>query len=498
MQLPRPVEQKNGKATGRHIKSAIPSLALVLAAAALFWPLSVWLVRSDTGNQAQRWQSTPTVTENDYFSRLSNPPDHKPDSQLLPQHQIAGKPITDWTKPNVTVYAAPVRHQSRALLRDLSGDAQARAVDLLAKNLSSPSWSELRKALIDDAHSGIDDPFHFNRTLVATVTKGTQWEPGDRMIWTRVFVQPINFKFAGYTVAATDNETAKITSIEATTSQKISAQIGATVPGLTAPAASVDPSEEHAVKTKSDIAAQYERLGIDILPGFLRIIRESGTGGDVVGNTRISLAIETDPWTVQKRYPTEEIPAINDDVVLVVTGMHINDGADDLTGKAASLTVIPQTQLPHCRLLARIWMLYEQRRITKGREFYDESRQTVELYRDATQPADVEIMGADDVAPFWVIRIVPPGQTASEQKSEKTKVLGTMLPPDGQFRELAFTDYLEASQLAGWVRRNRGAQIGTRILNYPAGASLVPFRKTEDECDGKGKSTVLDAAGAAH
>ena len=57
---------------------------------------------------------------------------------------------------------------------------------------------------------------------MATVAKGLEWNPGDRMIWTRIFVQPINFAFAGYTVAATDNETVKIASLEATSSRKFS------------------------------------------------------------------------------------------------------------------------------------------------------------------------------------------------------------------------------------------------------------------------------------
>ena len=64
------------------------------------------------------------------------------------------------------------------------------------------------------AGRGREGPFRFDRVLVATVAKGAKWDLGDRMIWTRVFVQPINFSFAGYSVAATDNETVKLTSVE--------------------------------------------------------------------------------------------------------------------------------------------------------------------------------------------------------------------------------------------------------------------------------------------
>ena len=89
------------------------------------------------------------------------------------------------------------------------------------------------------------------------------------MMWTRVFIQPINFSFAGYTVADTDNVTVKVTSMEATKTQKLSADLGLTVPGLDeGPKMSVSPSNERTIKTTSDISAHYEKLGIDIPTQF--------------------------------------------------------------------------------------------------------------------------------------------------------------------------------------------------------------------------------------
>jgi hypothetical protein len=67
------------------------------------------------------------------------------------------------------------------------------------------------------------------------------------------------------------------------------------------PKASLGPSNERTIKTTSNITAQYEKLGIDILPHFLRIIRESETGGDAVGNTTVSLSVVTDPLMIRKR-----------------------------------------------------------------------------------------------------------------------------------------------------------------------------------------------------
>jgi hypothetical protein len=138
---------------------------------------------------------------------------------------------TDWTTPHVAVYsvAAPHVHPT---IRDLAERGQARAIDFLEHDSmpKSHAWQEVEEALNDGSGPklGEDDPFKFDRVLVATVTKGINWDPGDRMMWTRVFVEPINFTFTGYTVAATDNVTARVSSIEAIKTRKFSADLGLT------------------------------------------------------------------------------------------------------------------------------------------------------------------------------------------------------------------------------------------------------------------------------
>jgi hypothetical protein len=182
-------------------------------------------------------------------------------------------------------------------LKDLSERAQVRAIEAIEEAAGSKDtpWDDLRKTLSDTPDPGERDPFLFERVLVATVAKGVKWPPGDRMTWTRILVTPINFHFAAYTIAATENETVKISSVEATNVRKVSADIALAVPGADSSKVGVSPSSESSVKTTSDITVQYERLGVDIMPDFLRSIRESGAGGDVTGNTKVALSITTDP-----------------------------------------------------------------------------------------------------------------------------------------------------------------------------------------------------------
>src|SRR5262249_31001127 len=148
---------------------------------------------------------------------------------------------------------------------------------------------------------------------------------------------------------------------------------------LEGPKAGLGPSNEHTVKTSSEIKVQYEKLGIDITSTFLRIIRESETGGDVVGNTTVSLAVVTDPRLIRKRFPLqEETDEINnhgkfkddDDLRLLVTGVHLDeDTPDNGKQKSTAITVLPQPAIPHCPLRGRVWMLYEQRHIESRREY---------------------------------------------------------------------------------------------------------------------------------
>ncbi len=319
---------------------------------------AVWsVIGAITGHDdplARRWRKEVAKQTTDQFTSLqASPPDAQ--SPLPPSRP-------DWGKTLVAVYSVPTIQPARPrpTLRDLADIGQAHAIDFLAN--ASPtmprSWRDLRQALVDpgEAAPGDRDPFVFDRTLVATVSKGVDWEPGDRMVWSRVLIQPINFLFAGYTVAATENETIKVTSIEATRSRKFSADLGLGLADTGGPKASIGPTDEHVIKSDADIKTQFEKLGIDITPGFLRIIRESEKGGDVRGNTLVSLSVETDPVRILKRVPAEQIvrEQKRPDVVLLVVDVNLEDGRGGPDSSPPSLTVLPQAPLPHCPLRARV------------------------------------------------------------------------------------------------------------------------------------------------
>jgi hypothetical protein len=499
------------------------------------------LINGDHG--PKRWHILKASGQSDCYRDLWDPLPRQYAECVHPTDASIPRMPTKWNAPHLSVYSVAPVPRTLPTLRDLGDRGQEEAIRFLEND---KAWIDLQDALNYSAtsDSGEKDPFRFDRILVATVAKGLDWNPGDRMIWTRVFVQPINFEFAGYTVAATDNETVRIASLEATSSRKFSADLSATIPGMEAPKATVGADAERSVKTTAEINAQYEKLGIDITPSFLRIIRESESGGDSVGNTTVALTAVTDAQRIWKQFPADncdsaEAPTVpikvsvrdkchrgplvqtenqnvsdskdskekDEDVVLLVTGFHADDEPAPLggnheptdefnKGKAKSaIDVLPQVPVPHCPLLARVWMLYEERKVDGDtNNFYDESQQDVELIRGGEDKADVEVASADEVSPaVWSLKICDTAQCDTEPlkllqavaKGKETK----RQKPTGVMRNVVFTDYGKAVNVAHWLRsaQQNSPDRSDYTFNYPSAApnskqALVPFKNTRNEC----------------
>ncbi len=443
----------------------------------------------DSGAQiAKRWKHA-EVEEKPRYRSLAG-------SSLLARR--AKRP--NWNEPHLSVYSLAALRRPSKTLRDLGDQGQAAAIHFLEEDsgLKGKGWADLEDALKDsDNRVGERDPFRFDRLFVASVGRGMNWGPSDRMMWTRVFVQPINFQFAPYAVVG-DNETVKLTSVEDTSSQKLSGQLELAIPGLEGSKASLSPSVEHSIKASSD-NREYQKLGVEIKPNSLQIIRESEKGGDAVGNATIPLTVATDPEMIWRRFPNDKLqhPSGDPEVVLV-TGTHF-DG-EGLNGPSAkderkpAIDILTQVAVPHCALRARVWMLYEERRVEDGKNSYDESDQTVTLLRNALPKEDMEVMSADEVSPaVWSLKLCEDAQCADDD-APQLKAMVPRSEPQSQnptlWRKVVFTDYGVAIRLAHWLRAHpdtrppdTGIQFnyqGQSDRNY---VSVVPVKRTtKDDC----------------
>ena len=225
-------------------------------------------------------------------------------------------------------------------------------------------------------------------------------------------------------------------------------------------------------------------------------MRQSETGGDAVGNTKVSLTPVTDPKTIWKRYPKDPAQHQSDDdpIVLLVTGTHFDgDGdpaADEKTRPAVD--ILPEVRVPHCALRARVWMLYEERHIDSGRESNDESKQSVTLVHDAEDKQDVEIVSADEVSPAaWSLKLCENSRCEGDDgRLLRAAALPAAPGPQNAllWRRVVFTDYAAAFRLARWLKTHRtGTPPDTAYrFNYPdadgTAVSLMPVKADKDEC----------------
>jgi hypothetical protein len=473
----------------------------LIASLAVTGPVSTvsnWMSPASGGSTGlKRWNAGGGTYESNLFKLYSR--SSAKERGLTVEDAAASDPTSPdpnhyWAPPDISVYSVPSipPPQSRLTLKDLGDRAQVRAIDAIEKVSASPTrpGQNLRPALFDTDEPAAKDPFLFERVLVVSVAKGTAWSSGDRMVWTRVLVHPINFRFAAYDIASTENETVKVSSVEATDTRKVSAEMSLTVPGLKDSKVGVTPERESSVKATSDISTQYERLGVDIIPTFLRVIRESSAGSDVLGNTKVALSITTDPDLILNGVsPRPEQP----DTALVVTEFHETDDAEDATMK-----VLPLAPLPHCALQADVWSIYEQRHVNSGNEFYDESQQNVTFMRDVVVKRTVDIVGADDISPYvWQIQLVPAKQQPKSDWQGRDRLQARL--HDGSPRKLIFSDFGRAQKFAHWVRTHGGQGIRQYQLNYgeseaKAGMGLAVVKNTQDVCKAKETPLVSTAA----
>ena len=368
---------------------------------------------------------------------------------------------TDYREPQVAVYsiAAPPKDPAPPSIKDLSGHGQAALIQAMTRpgigdKIVQKVFSAPNSVGVTSSLTPKSEPNRFERILVATVTKGLDNRPGDRLMWTWTLIKPVNFSFAGYTILATDTGTLDIEHIEHVTSTSLQGTVSGTIP---AGGATVNPSVTGSVSNQAtssaEINQQFVKASVDIEPSFLRIYRESERNLDVAGNTLMSLAVVTDPD--KYRDPSVET------LVLRASNPVLSKNGRPLAPAAASLDVVLLKSPPHCPLRAKVRLVYQLRRITANERSYIEGKQRVSIEQHATPWNDAEIVSADEVQPpLWEIR------------GGRIPVEGTT--PNREILPLAFPDYEAARDMAMWMMATRAGRIGKSGLILTLGGEPMP------------------------
>jgi len=355
----------------------------------------------------------------------------------------------DWQEPSVQVYSFPTPNPSQPPLaiKDLSDRGQAALISALLK--PGAKLDTLRAAVatpLSEEPGGIASVQEsYSRTLVASVTKGVDALPGDRLMWTWILVKPRNFRFRGYSIVATDNQVLNIEHVQTDTTGSLQAQAGKQLAlGQTVSSGSstntttltdtlgLTGSLSQQRTASADVNQQYMKLGADIWPHFLRIYRESERNLDVGGNTLVSLTVQADGW---------KSPAV-EHVTARASKLKLTKSGTMSAPKAALFQLTIEKEPPHCALVADVRLLYQIRTIQSHRNTYLEGKQNVGIRQNATPWHAVTIVPANEVRP-------PSWEVVNDQgfPIEASDVYRHRLPLD-------FSSFEDARLFAEWVQAN--------------------------------------------
>jgi hypothetical protein len=397
----------------------------------------------------------------------------------------------EWNKPSVAFYsfATPSPSATPPTIKDLSDHGQAALIEAMTAAGAKPEdiRDALARPLTQKAASteGVATvEGTYKRTLVATVSRGWNAGVADRLVRTWIEVLPLNFVFEGYTVIATDNQLLNIAQVTDTSSATLQAQLGRTTSDTSATTTAVPPVTDVLTNvlgtsagltgnvsrqrvTNATINQQYTKLGADILPTELRILRESERNLDVSGNTLIALTLRVDPrrWRDDLGAPPGQLQESSQRV----TKMRLANEAGAMHSPAdAILEVTLQNSPPSCPLIADVYLYYEMRKVTENAGTYVEGKQKADYERGVYEKTRVELVPAEAVRrPSWRIYAGPQDITLKD-------VFGRNLPLD-------FINYEQARNFAEWLNQNRaaisgsGLKIGKAGLRLFSGDSQLPF-----------------------
>ena len=386
----------------------------------------------------------------------------------------AGSPLAALKDTSIQVYSFPTPADPKPTtsVKDLSDRGQAALIEALSHPAAAADkLSSLSKPLgggDPDVENAATLDETFKRTLVATVTKGFDAKPGDRLVRTWIVVRPRNFVFQNYSVVATDNETLNIEAITNQTTASASATLGdtasrtststvtppsgSTVPTLTTVLAKVLGTSagltgglSNQYTTSATINQQYVKLSADIRPDELRIYRESERNLDVAGNTLVALTLRTVPeaWhDTAREVDTQRVTGLT----LVEAGKLIDPDKINHDDKKPNLKVGLEKSAPRCPLVADVSLLFETREVKKNARSYVEGQQSAAYVRKATTPRTVELVSGDDVRKAsWRIYGGHDPQSAHPLKLDD---------PFSQTLPLDFSSYEQARAFTIWLKVN--------------------------------------------
>lgn len=371
-----------------------------------------------------------------FLSGCAHPEDRRW-ADAIPGPQTA---LADW-QPTINVYTVPtpVPASKKTKLRDLSDRGQAALITAMSGKDTDPDKlkERLSGSLEGSTESDTIDATAFDRTLVISINRPVEAPVGDRLMRTIVTIRPEpGFVFTGYTIAKTEYSTQDIAHIENADEISLGASLAPTIKGFGDN--SITGSYGRKTTSSADITAAYEKLGIDIQPDRLIVIRDSERGTDVQGNTLVEL-------TMARRTAEEDGWGF-----MATTFLGFKTGAP-LGLSQATFGIKRVNFLASCPVRARVDFSYLMRKVVSGREYYTEGKQRVMLQPGSLYNDNVVLLNASETQPMLY-------QIVATQGYKESVLLAQTI--EGQSGPLLFDDAVKASAFARWIRGKTGKSLG--------------------------------------
>ncbi len=296
----------------------------------------------------------------------------------------------------------------------------------LRKNLAAPIKSSKKEGLIEDLTT-------MERTLAVTVAK-TDFNPVDRLVFTRIEIALDNAEFTNWTAAKTEYETYDLGTLKSERSLSFEATADIMTGGPNAVLPKVGTKTTAASTRNEELAAKQrvEILTTEFNSGKIIVTRQGEMGIDLTGTTLLDVAV------------VPKLTQINHTIRFTADGLETDPKKKD--EPAVSLTPHPTAE-PNIKgpITATVTLSCRLRHITAGDATLEEKDDIVDFKKcGATVTGVVIVPARDDRVPAWglVGYGLPSDDKQVYARYTSTKVAALCF---SSYEEAdAFLDYLEA------------------------------------------------------
>lgn len=347
-------------------------------------------------------------------------------------------PLDEDPRPTLSISSVAAEPQSAVRLRDLperTGAAVATA--LAARTSDSAQYLAALGEPIGARNALNQDRTRLPRVIAIDVSP-SGFSTTDRLMRTQVTMVPVNFRFAGYTLAQSDYQTIDLESVtsSATTSASLtlSPSLGNVIEGVEA-GVSAERSQESVYTNRQ----RFRDLSVSFAPDRVIVTRDGAPGIDLYGVTLLKASVR----------PVDSGPTVTETFVTAYKVANEANGQDLVPGEA-TITLTQDRIWSAQPLMVCARLDYVIRDVMSGGEYVDEGRQVAR-----------ERWGE---RPVGLYTLVPEEEVEVPRYALKHSGFFLRIDTPAGPRRFSFSNLRDATAFQAWLERTQATQVGNRLL----------------------------------